>query len=105
MTIHFAAARPGVSTILGRLPYTVPMGRALNDNARDLTDDIVLRAALRHFAQYGLSAAEHAGAKAECAFIAGDRDNYLWWLEICRTLDPRIAMSLRTQTSSIDALS
>ena len=100
MTIHFAAVRSGARMILGRLPSAVPMGRAANDNACDLADDVVLRAALRHFAQYGLGAAESARDLAECAFFAGEHVNYCWWLDICHTLDSRMAKSLRAQTSS-----
>ena len=103
MTIHFAAAHPCARTILGRLPSAVPMGRAANDNAGDLADDVVLRAALRHFARYGLSAAETARDIAERAFFSGDRDDYRWWLEICRTLDSRMAIALRVQTGSPSA--
>ena len=103
MTIHFAAARPGARTILGRLPSAVPMGRAANDNALDLGDDAVLRAALRHFARYGLGAAEAARDIAERAYFSGDRDDYRWWLEICRTLDSRMALALCAQTGSLGA--
>ncbi len=100
MTIHFAAARPGARTTFGRLPSAVPMGRAANDNAINLADDVVLRAALVHFARYGLGAAETARDIAERAFFSGDRDDYHWWLEICRTLDSRMAIALRAQTGA-----
>lgn len=54
----------------------------------------MLHAALRHFAQHGLGAAREARRQAECAFFAGDRESYDWWLGVCRALDARIARSL-----------
>ena len=102
MTIHFAAARPKISAILGRRLAVVPAGRAANDNYDEFASDSILRAALRHFAQHGLSAAENARDAAERAFFAGDRGNYRWWLGICRALDRRMAASLRARTGSID---
>lgn len=53
--------------------------------------DLILRAALRHFAEHGLGAARAARAQAEAAFFAGDRQSYEWWLGITRTLDRRLA--------------
>jgi hypothetical protein len=60
--------------------------------------DQVLRAALRHFAQHGLSAAKTARAQAEAAFFAGDRQAYDWWLGITRTLDRRLAREAERRT-------
>lgn len=65
-----------------------------NDDDAPTGDDRLLRAALRHFAEHGLAAAQHARVRAEHAFFAGDRDAYLWWLSICRTLDRRLAREL-----------
>lgn len=64
-----------------------------NDNeiAQGAPDQRVLNAALRYFAQHGLSAAQLARKEAERAFFAGDRESYQWWLGICRTLDRRLA--------------
>jgi len=53
--------------------------------------DLVLRAALRHFAEYGLGAAQAAHAQAQAAFLADDQEGYNWWLGITRTLDRRLA--------------
>ena len=65
-----------------------------NDNG-DLPDsDLLLHAALRHFAEHGISAARAARAQAEAAFFTGDRAGYDWWLAICRTLDRRLAAQL-----------
>ena len=65
---------------------------AANDNAAGvggsgIGGEQLLRAALRHFAQHGLSAAERARDNAESAFFAGDSDQYRWWMAICTTLD------------------
>lgn len=68
--------------------------QATNDNrdpAAVLADDRLLHAALRHFAAYGLGAAQEARRRAEQAFFAGDRETYDRWLGICRTLDRRLA--------------
>ena len=103
MPIRFAAANaPGCA------PACSPIAKALaaravervaNDNglsnkqiARDeMANDQILRAALRHFAQHGVSAAGVARAQAEKAFFEGDRQAYDWWLGITRTLDRRMA--------------
>jgi hypothetical protein len=96
MTLHFAAARPAFASL-------TPMHReriiawAANDNARsaeDLGHSAELRAALKHFAAHGVSAAHVAQQKAERAFFRGDRLAYLHWLGICRTLDMRMATVL-----------
>ena len=71
--------------------------RAANDNVLGLCNDKLLKAALRHFAKHGLSAAERARELAEDAFFAGDRENYRWWLSICRTLDRRMAEAVSAQ--------
>ena len=69
-------------------------GLPANDNGSDRATDALLHAALRHFAQHGLAAAQRARKQAEAAFFADDRQSYQWWLEICRTLDRRMASEL-----------
>lgn len=93
MTIRFAAAHSGESTVIARaLTVTAhPAALAANDNAPDFPRDIVLRAALKHFAEYGLGAAQQAHCNAEAAFFAGQREEYRHWLAICRALDRRMA--------------
>jgi hypothetical protein len=93
MTIRFAAARRGDSFVRPALAVT-GMLAAANDNCPDFGEDKLLRAALRHFAAHGLGAAEAARANAERAFFAGDRDQYRWWLGICRMLDRRMAEAI-----------
>ena len=67
---------------------------AANDEGGEHSTDSMLHAALRHFAEHGLAAAQRARKQAEAAFFAGDRQSYQWWLEICRTLDRRMASEL-----------
>ncbi len=90
MTIRFAAAHSGESTVIARA-FTVRLSPAANDNALDFPRDVVLRAALKHFAQFGLGAAQQAHRNAEAAFFAGNRDQYRHWMGVCRALDRRMA--------------
>lgn len=99
MTIRYSAALPsvrnyapaGVANGRGRLPVV----RAANDNPRDVRNDPVLRAALRHFAAHGLGAAADARNRALAAARVGDHAAYCWWLGLCAKLDRRMAASLR----------
>lgn len=100
MIIPFANAIPPVSPILAR--YLEPVGgkAAANDNEAEALNDVLLRAALKHFARYGLGAAEQAHAEAERAFFSGDSEGYRWWIAICRTLDRRLADRTATTVQS-----
>ncbi|MDE2597916.1 MAG: hypothetical protein KGL44_13665 [Sphingomonadales bacterium] len=94
MSIRFAAANRGESATIARA-LTVPRRRsAANDNLPGLARDALLRAALRHFAEHGLAAAERARDEALRAGHAGDSEGYKHWLEICRALDRRMAARL-----------
>ncbi|MBU6269094.1 MAG: hypothetical protein KGN34_16220 [Sphingomonadales bacterium] len=53
-----------------------------------------MRAALRHFAAFGLQAAERARENAEAAHHDGHPADYQHWMAICRTLDRRLAASV-----------
>ena len=77
-------------------------GLPANDNGSDRTTDALLHAALRHFAQHGLAAAQRARKQAEAAFFADDRQSYQWWLEICRTLDRRMAAEIELREAGGD---
>ena len=90
MMIRYAAADHGDSYLRNVLGGVV-CRMAANDNARGFGEDRMLRAALHHFAAHGLGAADAARSKAETAFFAGDRNEYRWWLGICRMLDRRMA--------------
>jgi hypothetical protein len=91
MTIHFAAAQTREASALARMLCAKVMLNAANDNSGGLGGDQILRAALRHFAEHGLSAAERARDLAEEAFFAGDREQYRRWMAICTALDRRMA--------------
>lgn len=90
MPVHFAAAFSNQCSAIGRLrPARMPLNAA-NDNGSGVGGERLLKAALRHFAEHGLSAAERARENAEAAFFAGDSDQYRWWMAICTTLDRRM---------------
>jgi len=91
MTIRFAGPAAAIAPRLDRSRARAAAGYAANDNGGSAANEAMFDAALRHFAQYGLAAAHRARSKAEAAFFAGDREGYQWWLEICRTLDRRMA--------------
>ena len=101
MTVHFAAARSTARSPIARALARKALGRAANDNGRPQeSDDLMLHAALRHFAAHGLGAARAARKQAEAAFFAGDRQTYAWWLGVCRTLDRRLAAQLVRATGA-----
>ncbi len=90
---HLAERFPLFSPTARMLRGGAPI-RAANDNAHGFSNEVLLRAALKHFAEFGLGAAEQARINAERAFFAGDRADYQWWLEICRAVDRRMAAAL-----------
>jgi len=99
MTIHFAAARSPLAALVAPGRRKALIGRAANDNA-DFGHSAELRAALKHFAEHGLGAATVARQNAEQAFFRGDRQGYLHWLGICRTLDRRMASVLSNRVEA-----
>ncbi|MEP0391354.1 MAG: hypothetical protein ABJ205_13745 [Erythrobacter sp.] len=109
MSIHFAAAKsantaPARSRDARNLVLRAQK-RVANDNAdfseRSQSNDLVMRAALRHFAAHGMGAAKVARAQAETAFFKGDRDTYDWWVDITRTLDRRLAANVSGQDDGV----
>ena len=99
MTLRFAAARSTAASPLARALSRRAPGHAANDNGTD-TNDHLLHAALRHFAEHGLGAARDAHRRAERAFFVGDRESYRWWLGVCRTLDKRLAARLEHKSAT-----
>ena len=91
MTATFDPVRSVARRSAGGASWTSGLAPAANDNHPDLTRNGLLRAALRHFAEHGLGAAELAQRNAEQAFFAGNRKEYRHWLDICRALDRRLA--------------
>lgn len=94
MTIRFAAPPDSLAPRMSSRRIRESRGLPANDNCGESEGDAMLHAALRHFAEHGLAAAQRARRQAEAAFFAGDRQGYLWWLEICRALDRRLASEL-----------
>jgi nicotinic acid phosphoribosyltransferase len=95
MTIRLATAASSRTRIrLSPAQARAAIARPCNDNGPFDVQDAMLHAALRQFAKHGIGAAEHARVQAERAFFKGDRETYQWWLEICRTLDRRLAIGL-----------
>lgn len=86
-----AASNSAACSTLSRAIGNRAVTSAANDNGVHGTTNLMLNAALRHFAEHGLGAARAAREKAEAAFFAGDRESYDWWLGVCRTLDRRLA--------------
>ena len=98
MTTSFAPAKQAEHRAFAVAFAPGAPAEAANDNHFETLDQTLLRAALKHFARYGLGAAEHARTLAEQAFFADDREGYRWWLGICRALDRRMAGMLSDQT-------
>ncbi|TIX50400.1 hypothetical protein [Alteraurantiacibacter aquimixticola] len=100
MSIRFAAPRHSIRNRMDDAEARAACQRPANDNGGGHSSDTALTAALRHFADHGLAAARHARLKAKAARHAGDEQGYRWWLEICRTLDRRMAQELDSQANA-----
>lgn len=92
MTIHFSAARNSQADRIARtLIACVPLHPA-NDNGPEPANDALLHAALRHFGEHGLGAARLAADWVAEALAHGNDREARYWLEICRSLDRRLAV-------------
>ena len=79
----------------GSVPVRKP--EPSNDNelpGRPAQSDDQIRAALGHFAEHHLNAAHDAHARASAALSEGDEENFVFWANICRALDRRLAGTL-----------
>lgn len=94
MSIRFIAPTDALHARPGTRPIREVRAAPANDNGPEPASDAMLHAALRHFAAHGMAAAHRARKQAEAALSAGDRQGYLWWLEVCRALDRRTAGKL-----------
>ena len=79
-----------------RNPHRRAIERPVNDNAPADASDLfdpegVLAAALKLFAAHGMAAAARACEAARIAEATGDAEGVVWWLEVCRALDRRMA--------------
>ena len=101
MTIRFAAPPSAIAPRMSVRTIHERSSLPANDNGDERSSDAMLHAALRHFAEHGLAAAQRARRQAEAAFFAGDRQGYQWWLEICRALDRRMANELAAGTAGL----
>ena len=99
MPVHFAAACSNQFSKIGRLRTRRMPLHAANDNGGGLGGERLLKAALRHFSEHGLSAAERARENAEAAFFAGNREEYRWWMAICTALDRRMSAAVSFRAS------
>ena len=97
MSIRFAAAHSRPISDVVFVPVAGSVPRPANDHdplpPRNWFSprERVLREALRHFASYGMAAAACARDNARAAYLRGETANCTRWLEICRTLDRRMA--------------
>ena len=94
MSIRFAAARGALGPRMAPLRVRALRLVATNDNGPPWQRVKELDAALRHFARHGLAAARVAADRAQAAQAAGDAAGQARWLDICRTLDHRMARPL-----------
>lgn len=94
MSIRFAAPPSAIAARMSPLAVRAAQMPPANDNGGGHATDAMLHAALRHFAAHGLAAAHRARGQAEAALSADDRQGYLWWLGICRTLDRPMAAAM-----------
>lgn len=101
MSIRFAAPVHSLRNRMDAVEARIACRLPANDNMPRHTSQAALRAALRHFANHGLAAADHARLQAEKASAKGDEQTCLWWLDICRALDRRMANELARQVQCI----
>ncbi|VVT12590.1 hypothetical protein [Erythrobacter sp. EC-HK427] len=93
MSIRFAASRTKRSVCMHRELVRMLSLVPANDNGHAVQRN-VMDAALRHFAEHGIAAAQNAREQAILAGKAGERELFEYWLEICRALDRRMARQL-----------
>ena len=96
MPIPIAALGKAYNPVLHRA-MAVPCWREADNDNGSAPKAVVLRAALKFFAQHGLGAAERAKELAQEAFFNDNRQAYKHWLEICRALDRRMAAAIEAR--------
>jgi len=101
MTIRFATATTGYSSVIARTVCAPAPISAVNDNGAAPCDERVLWEALRHFSQHGLHAALQAADMAEAALESGDSEGFEWWLSICSTLDRKLGARLAGRAAAL----
>lgn len=96
MSRGLAPTRPSYRLSQGGGP-PVRIPEPANDNlapGRPAQSEAEIRAALGHFAEHHLNAAHDAHARAQQALASGDEENFVFWANICRALDRRLAGTL-----------
>lgn len=95
MPVHFAAARCTARSHVARALNWKTPSRPANDNGEPVGGafvfDPIMRDALIHFAEFGLSAASQARRNAEAANTRGDVPGGAHWKKICMALDRKQA--------------
>ena len=96
MPIHFAAARHAALSPVARILARSPIPPAANDNGEMKIGVLspATLAALKHFSQHGLAAAQIAHRRARIAQAHRDEADFTHWRDLCRILDRRLASSL-----------
>lgn len=94
MSIRLALPLNRLSPCLVRAGVARRGRRPANDNPGTGPGNLALHAALRHFSQHGLAAAQQARLQAEAAAARGDAEDFAWWRSICGTLDRRMAREM-----------
>ncbi|NNC52601.1 MAG: hypothetical protein HKO08_06135 [Erythrobacter sp.] len=105
MSVHFAAARCTTQSPLARALAKRAVAPAANDNAdHNAAIDQSLRAALMHFAEHGLDAANDAARKANAAAGSGAVEDYEHWIGICGKLDGKLADKVAAHGMTLEDL-
>lgn len=101
MSLRFAAPKHAIRNRMDDAWARATCLFPANDNDAKHTSKIALNAALKHFADHGLAAARDASLQAQAARKSGDEQGYIKWMEICRSLDRRMARKLERSAQAI----
>ena len=103
MSLRFAPARCAARSPIARVLKRGTVTMAANDHEelKGFMSDTT-KAALRHFAEYGLRAVPMAVRNAETAAAANQSEDYNHWLEICRSLDGAAARRIEANHQAAD---
>ena len=103
MSVRFAPARCAARSPIARVLKRGTVTMAANDHEEleGFMSDTT-KAALRHFAEYGLRAVPMAVRNAETAAAANQSEDYNHCLEICRSLDVTAARRIEANHQAAD---
>ena len=103
MSVRFAAARDAARSPIARILTRGEARLAANDHDElDGFMDETTIAALRHFGEHGLRAAEVAARNALLAAAAHESEDYRHWVGLCRALDSRAAERVENAIAAKD---